>query len=312
VREDLTRRFFPEGAEAQRLPRKPLVQFEKHVSGKPPESDLIFVELHPAREKQIPLKADYYLPLFMKMELDLTDASGPLETRKSLKDVRRRVHKNGFLYCVSKDPPDFDDYYFNMYLPHVRQRFGEAAMEQDYQELREKFQEEYELIQIRAGNGMVAGALIHVDAASGEGQVLFPGVRHGLESLMKAGVTDAIYFYSFIRMRQCGLRTIQLGAVRPFLNDGSLQYKLGLGARFADSHMASAGLLAVRIESPAGYKFMKNHPFIAYEGPEIYRAVYLDPLSPEVWETRELFWIQKGLAGIRASHTSEIALPRAA
>lgn len=294
VCKDLSQRLFSVARETP-LGRTPLFQIQNDIEKNKSLFDLAMIEINPERERHSHLKTDYKLPLFMKMELHLTDQAGSLEKRSALSEVRRRIARGGFESEISTSLKDFDDFYFKMYLPHVRSRFHEAALEHNYEQLKRNFSD-FKLLLVRQGKEKVGGGLIQLEDAE-EGRVLYLGVRDGSEKFLKQGVTDAVYYFSFLLMRDLGLKTAHLGGVRPFLRDGVLKYKLGWGGKFGRSHFEPAGFLGlITLHSGPGEKiFFENHPFIAYKAPGDYHAVHRVAVAEkEKWGK---FYRDKGLQG---------------
>jgi hypothetical protein len=243
------------------------------------QCDVVFTEWHSFPHRIFSLTADFFLPAFMKMEICLCAKCPPLERRGALSEVRRRIRKANLTYSVRTDLDSFDDFYFNMYLPHIQSRYGRAALQHDYEDLKSRFSE-YELLMVRSEGEDLAGALLKRDQTVGS--IVYLGVKGGSPSLIKAGVTGALYYYSFLHFSAQGLPKANLGGVRPFLNDGVLKYKLEMGAVFSSSHVDEAGLLGLKInrKNAAVKTLFENLPFIAYEKPEHYSSVYLVTDAP--------------------------------
>jgi hypothetical protein len=86
-------------------------------------------------------------------------------------------------------------------------------------------------------------------------------VKDGDPAHVKAGVLAALYYFSMSHLINKGYQRLHLGATRPFLRDGVLQYKKKWGTRIVGSSRRWFVLNPLR--NIIGVKaFLANNPFV--------------------------------------------------
>jgi hypothetical protein len=297
VRNDLIHRIFNGDCEVRNAPLELVHQFKKRISGKHNHCDLLMLQGRDLPYDILSLDAHFYLPLFLEMEVDLTEKDGPLETRNSLRGARSRISKYDFHCIASKKSRDFDKFYYDIYVPSSKKRYGDAAWIHGYQDLKKKI---HEILFLQYQGQTVAGAVCEWNFSTLAGYYWYWGIKDGSESIREMGVGNVMDYYVMLWSREVGMRKLNLGGVRPFLKDGVLQHKLRMGARFG-RHVPDSGLLALWIfnKKKAVQDFLREQPFICYENPGIYRAVCLNDRSHAELQEEDACHRNHGLAGIR-------------
>src|SRR3990170_3106807 len=140
----------------------------------------------------------------------------------SLKSDLRIVRRNKLTPEVSKAEEDFDEFYYTMYVPFIRKRYGKQAVIRNVYWMRRAFSQGG-LIWVRQDSQRISGVIFRR-----RGQVLQSlamGTANGEWALLKAGADIATDLFIVKHAKKLGCKFIDFGGSRPSLNDGVLRYK---------------------------------------------------------------------------------------
>jgi hypothetical protein len=136
------------------------------------------------------------------------------------------------------------------------------------------------------------------------------GVKDGNREYVREGAVSACYYFLITEMKKRGFKKINLGGIRPFLNDGVTQFKISLKAQLALSqHNPLVSMMLLRY-SPGIESFLINNPFVCFEEDGGgYRAVFFRPedLPNEEFNDMVLDVICHGLLDSHIFVFSEVA-----
>jgi hypothetical protein len=141
---------------------------------------------------------------------------------KSLKSDLNKIRSSPFTVAISKERRDFDTFYENMYLPHVRQRYGDGAIIKGKRILEKDFRSGF-LFLLGDGRRHIAGALVRE-----EGDVITEttlGVLAGADEVLRMGVSGAIDYHLLDWAAACNKTYMNVGHTRPFPHDGVFRNK---------------------------------------------------------------------------------------
>ena len=215
--------------------------------------------------------SDWFLiPAWVIGKADLPrDAAALRKVSRNL----RRLRRHAFQYEVTRDSRQFDDFYYNMYVPYITERHGPEADLSSYEDLKTGFQD-CDLLLIKDREKTIAGQLIRYESW---GPHLWEmGVRDGNRDYVAGGaVGSAVFHFSLEYLQGKGHTEVWLGWSRPFLRDGVLQFKRSWSQRIAangNRHLA----LRIVSDSPAARAFLCNNPFIFKDGGRFFGAMFVD------------------------------------
>lgn len=213
----------------------------------------------------------FWIPDWVYGSVDL-----PLE-RKSMnaekvKSDMRRIRNNKLEYEVTRDVKRFDDFYYNMYRPHIVKAHGSNAFVKSYELMRKRF-EHCELLLVKMQDEYIAGCMIAYNDELPRLKSL--GVRDGDLKYMRCGATGALYFFSMIYLQGKGFSKYELGGSRAFLHDGVLQYKKKWGQGIIGM---TSEIFALKVvgDSAATRSFLSSNPFIFEQDGALNGAVFID------------------------------------
>src|SRR5690606_8912692 len=155
---------------------------------------------------------------------------------------------------------DYRDFYENLYVPYVTQRFGPAAFVVDptsfYQECRRGV-----LLRLTHEKRVVGAALLRPIGRT------LAVVWSALDVLGDGGalrgVTDSLDYFSLLYAHMTGCRWLDLGPSRPDLCDGILRYKSKWGAEITQGLVPQANIMWACKQKPNGdLDYFRRHAFL--------------------------------------------------
>ena len=190
---------------------------------------------------------------------------------KSLRSEVRAIRKGGLQGRVTREPERFDDFYHNMYVPHVTRAHGSSVYVNPYDSMRARLADS-DLVLIHDGERDIAGMMIVYD--DDRPRLWSVGVRDGDRTYLQRGALAAVYHFCFQYLAERHFSSVNLGLSRAFLNDGILRYKKKWAQKLAGT-AANRIALKVAAETPASKSFLQNNPFIFEKSGKLYGAVFL-------------------------------------
>jgi hypothetical protein len=218
----------------------------------------------------------FVIPSWIAGEIVVSQTLERCKKSDSIKTDLRHIKQHRFEYKVTRDHEEIERFYSTMYLPYVRQTHGNRAFVSTLDELKREAGTA-ELLFVEQDGKQLAGIYLGnrkhdcIDA-------LELGVTEGDHSLVKIGVLSAIYYYTILHAAQRGIAKVYLGGVRPFLKDGTLQYKKKWGLHITGKLHTLPDLIVFqpRLGSAAVKSYLKNNPFVYEEQGTFRAAVFLD------------------------------------
>lgn len=188
--------------------------------------------------------------------------------------------KNEVTSEVTRDPSAFEYFYWNMYLPYIRKRFGDCAFAMRREEMVRKLGCA-ELFFVKVRGERIAGHILLYE--NGGVRAWSIGIKDGDRAHIRTGALKALDYLTIQHVAERGYRTLHLGGSRPFLLDGVLRHKRERGVRISD-HTARYFSLSPAPDSMGARAFFANNPFI-YESDGTYLGAFFveadSPLSRE-------------------------------
>lgn len=184
--------------------------------------------------------------------------------RNTKKTDLRKVRKFGLTYRITRSESDFADFYHQMYVPYLRERFrDEAIIEPEAKVLRQCHKGE--LMQILRGEKIVAAVLLHL--LEGRLAYVWVGVPEGLSEDLFQGAFSAMYYFTILHGYLQGCHDIDFLGSRPLLSDGLFRYKRKWGTYVEDSPVPRGDILIrpQALDEPLQHVFRRN-PFIVRSG----------------------------------------------
>jgi hypothetical protein len=211
------------------------------------------------------------VPAWLVGEVDIPLAASVLTTDYVKNDLRK-IRKHALGFEVTQSLSRLDDFYHNMYLPHITQTYRDGAIIISHHAMRKEFYK-CELLLVKKQSEYVAGALIRY---SDTGPSLWSiGIRDGSRQFVRDGASSALYYFLFDYLVDKGFAKVGLGKSRAFLHDGVLTYKRKRGMRILGT---SGGYFYLRVpkDTEASRAFLKVNPLIFESEGRLYGAVFTE------------------------------------
>lgn len=213
---------------------------------------------------------DLFVPLWLESYVETPILAG---TRSSVSRLKS-IEKNGLTYTITTAPEHLRDFYYNMYLPSIRERHREGAFLDTFQEIMDPVTHgDCELLSIQKGDDAIAGVLILKN--ENPPKLWKCGVRDADPIHFKAGGIAAVYAFSSRYLHANGHATMNLGGTRAFLSDGILFYKTTFGASFRPQGVR--GFVLKPLSFSKGLEnFLTHNPILYRNGNRMSGAVFVD------------------------------------
>lgn len=236
----------------------------------------------------------FFLPTWFDGRVE---ADAPAFSDSTKSDIKR-IKKNGLRYVITADPLRFKSFYDEMHVPYIAKTFGERAFIHNYRHMLDHFGPDrlyQELLLVLKGDEPIAGILLGREQ---EGIYLhYVGVKDGNLEYVQEGALGALFYFPVDHARSKGLKSVNFGLTRPFLNDGVLQFKKKRGMAIAHTYEIGY-LLQTGADAGAVTGFLLNNPFLYRKGDEFCGAVFVEgtlPLTPDSLKRLHKEYYLKGM-----------------
>ena len=225
--------------------------------------DLVISEISRMTLKHFQKCTGYILPEWVIMRINIDRPMNEIckGSVSDFSDVKRLIRKYNLTYEILTDLESFNYFNENIYLPYIIKRHGEEALIEDLKIFWKSSPSPF-MMAIKENGILVAGALVRKS-----GDLIFLmrlGLLDGNQVYMHHGAIGALYYFCIVEGKKMGCRYLDVGGARPFLTDGLIKYKMGLGAEFLSDHSAWKEYLWIGLNenSTCAKEFINNNPFI--------------------------------------------------
>jgi len=245
-----------------------------------PNLSLILFEQCDQVKKYYSKTNSFSIPGFVETVIDIDDSMKNLchKSKSGYANTQRLISTYKLSFNWSESDADKKDFYFNMYLPYIKERHKDESLIVSYEDIfGGKFPRK--LMMIKKANHKVAGGVanfvpFHVSLA-------FFGVRDGHFDTVKQGVLGAIYYFLIEEIRKDGIDRLFCGGSPPILSNGITRHKIGLLARIdKENPYKHADLVScVLLKDTKGIRdFLTSSPYV-YVGKngDLTGAVWVQP-----------------------------------
>jgi len=231
---------------------------------------MMVLEVNERVEKFIKRKNDFYIPLWVRGEIDIPSTV----SNKSIKNELRKIRKYNLTFEVTTEKSQFHRFYDDMYVPYITHRQGNEAVLTKYDELMRYWESgTCELLFIKKENEYISGEVIIFEENSP--RLFITGIKDGNPSYLKYGTGSACYHFASSYLSKQGYRSLNVGGSRAFLKDGVLQFKKKLGLRLLSKSVR--GFLVKPLSPATGLKgFFLRNPFIYTHRGRLYAAAFVE------------------------------------
>lgn len=236
------------------------------------ECSIVVAEVHERHLKWVGKNAGIVIPAWIRGHVPLPRSPAVMKNL-NVKRIFRRVRQHDLSYEITRDPRRFDDFFYKMYIPYSKARFGERAFVYSIDKVREMFGRG-ELLMVSKGDECVVGQLL-VYEKDDSAVMPFQGVLDGNREYVTAGAVEAAYEFTLEHLEKNGYRSVSFGQTQAFLNDGILQFKRRYG-HIVSSAIEHKYVARVMSDTPVARAFLKSNPFIFQLDDGLRGVVFLD------------------------------------
>jgi hypothetical protein len=252
--------LFAEKPTEQIVGRIPFWRYDQLVTLS--SSDMVIVEAAEHLVRRLPCQNAIVIPQLIDHVVDV---------RGDWKDVRSRFHetvrknelrwirKYGYEYDLSHDSQDFEEFYYQMYLPTMQSRHGELSSPLPIGEAHQYFRHGW-LFMVKRDGDWVSGVSCHL-----EQDVLvavISGVKNADAQLIHEGATAATYYAAIHWANQHGCTAVNFRGSGARLIGGLFQHKRKWGTTVSIPPRLHRQIwIRARRNTPAVSRFLKESPF---------------------------------------------------
>jgi hypothetical protein len=269
----ISRLAFPNEAEVARVGRISAVKCTELADA---DADLVVVGASSLLTRRYLHRGFRIIPKWLKMIMPVKEdpyAWFSSFGKHSRSYFNRKIHKiegAGYECEVVYDKNTFSRFYHEMYKPYTIQRFNEDAVVYSMSIL-EKFFNQGCLIISKKNGEPAAGVIMHQEG--GVIHLPFGGITGGNAELVKEGAMFAIHYFLTNQAYSWGYSHIDFGRSRPFLSDGTLQYKLAWHSdAIPCDDVMNVFAVATPGRTPQGLRFLQAQPHFYLDGNDCRRS----------------------------------------
>ena len=216
-------------------------------------------------------------PELISMTLDLTKPFEKILDNFSVNAKReiRKAKKYGYPYEISQDLEKLKLFYHKMYLPYAYQKHGKLAICVNFNTIRHLFETGYKLMLIKQNEEIVSGWLFSLKKKTYTARYM--GITKGKTGLLRQGLGAAAFYFSILWAKENGVKIINFGACRPFLNDGVFRYKRKWGTKVEVAEKLffyNNFALKICSDSKAIHSFLLKNPFICINDSQLQEMTF--------------------------------------
>jgi hypothetical protein len=179
---------------------------------------------------------------------------------KSLKSDLNKIRRTDCSVEYTRTLSDFEHFYNEMYLPHVLTRFGEGGIVKSKREMQKQFETGF-LLMLKYKDKPVAGALVKIDQEIVTERAI--GVLHGMDEILKSGVSGIIDYYLHQWAAENDKSFINVGHTRPFPLDGVFFNKRKWQMAIFQDHDGVMNMaMKFNIEGQSAVSILDRFPFV--------------------------------------------------
>ncbi len=244
--------------------------------------DLVICELSPLQTYTPATTVHISVPFWINQAITLTDELETLIAGKKFATKRKEIHRAqraGISYRFSQEKEDFDQFYYQMYLPYVQSRHHDLALVASYADQWTRWFSKGGLIVMTHDDKPVAGVLGYV--TNGTAQAVESGVAPTAPKLLQQSTNTLIIWHVLLWAQAQGAQRVNLGGSHGWQSNGAFITKRRWGAQvvrrqktYRRLHFAAQTLSAAQIDC------INQIGFISESGNKFYNVHLTHPPTP--------------------------------
>lgn len=228
----LANKLFSSNPTIKKIGRKPIFLLSKQVYFD--SVDAIMVCCDRFFHRFVHKSGFFVFPYMVDMVLDTSVSLKYLVERNHISQSAysdiRNIKKYHYSFEITTEIEKIKMFYYSMYQPMIYNRHEDSLLYTPpfvfFKYLREIG---YKLLLVKDNKFPISGVFFHESAD--ELFVRYAGVYDGRFDLIQKGASAAHYYYSLLYAHQRGIDQLNVGAARPFFDDGVFRYKRKWGMK---------------------------------------------------------------------------------
>ncbi|MFJ9777094.1 GNAT family N-acetyltransferase [Kitasatospora sp. NPDC101157] len=256
------------------------VRWQELAAGHFPPADLVVIGAEEQRMRSLPTAGSLTAPFRLHLMVDLPPSPQDLRnliSRREDQQFRRSQREHHWTLTEDRSPKAFEDFYWNMHLPTMRNRHGDRSRTEKPDIARYAVLGSGTLLLLREAGEPIAGALCHWSKRLKTLTTRLLGVRGGLEEHYRSGAFKALYHLLMAWSCSRGIPRVDFYGTEALISKGIFQWKrrLGAGPVLPPNHFATKRLRVYpRHDTPALRDFLVANPLIRLESDSTMTPVY--------------------------------------
>ena len=216
------------------------------------------------------------IPEWVTMTLDINDPYDKIAmkfSKSALEDIRK-IKRYCYTYEICDELEKLELFYYKMYLPYTRWRFGNLSICANFTAIRLLFEKDSKLMMIKHNDEYIFGSLFSVK--NKKIKATYAGAMEGKFEYLKNSASAAAYYFLICWAKEHDINHLDFGKCRPFLYDGLFQYKKKWGTTISKSNSLYDSVLAINIKDKSDpiISFLINNPFIYLKNNTLKSMIY--------------------------------------
>lgn len=244
--------------------------------------DLVVCELSRIHPNRPQARITFTAPVWIQQVLAIPEPLVSLIAGRKHNHLRNRINraqKAGFHYRFSQTKADFDHFYYDMYLPSVKNRHGDLALVTPYQDQYQRWFTKGGLIIVSQNGKPVAGSTCYI--AGHTCYTIEAGILGADPHLFQQGI-NTLRIWSVIAWgNNQGAKTFDMGGTHAWRSNGSFAFKQSWGAQVVRrKRICGTWTFLAQNLPPALQERINELGFISEIGGKFYNVVLgTDPTS---------------------------------
>lgn len=222
----------------------------------------------------------------------LPNVNFTLDMRFSFDDITKRMSRRrrrdikkiktlNYSYAISKArDEDFNFFYYRMYLPYAKSRFGKGAYIKPYLESKTVYESRGGIIYVKNNGKPLAGILFNIQRKTLHAWSF--GAREGDQQLVDELAGEAALLFLIEWAKTQGIENLDYGVSLPFLREGIFSYKKEWGMNVNEQRDNSVFALKVNQINEYSLAFLQQNPFIVTDKDGLKGVVFIDHKTTEL------------------------------
>ncbi|MFC1708721.1 hypothetical protein ACFL2J_01490 [Candidatus Omnitrophota bacterium] len=266
------------------------------------DCSMIIFESNFLIEKFLYRGCTFKIPCWIEMAIDISQSMEELQKLRKYRQVERNIKENELNFEVTSTPESFKEFYYNMYVPHIKKRYEDAALVDAFS-LLESISSHSEVFFIKQKGVAISGTVLEY-CKGGKAFCRYFAIKDGDPRYLELGAMGANYYFPIIQTQKKGYKEIIIGGSRPFFKNGLTRYKISLGGKIIPhfkTKRSCMGLVFLK-NSVALKKFLVQNPFVFYpRGRKPVRALFLESGQFEKQKDFKKVFVSSNCEGLKGT-----------